>query len=884
MHLSKPDWVQHENDRGAKASIFSLSLHPDGTRLATGALEPRVKIWNTRPMLDPAAEADPSVPRLLATLSAHNGNVLCVAWSHGSGRYLATGSDDCIVLIWELDASPAFGNLGGGAANVENWKVVKRLAGHGSDVTDLAWAPENAYLATCALDSTVCVWDGRTFEMLRKLTLHDGFVKGLTWDPAGKYLASESDDKSLRIWRTSDWQLEAHITAPLADSSNVTMYRRPSWSPDGAVVVVANAAERLVPLSAVIERETWTSEISLMGHAAPIEVVKFNPVLFRVPDDKAGGLPTAVVAVGSQDRSVSVWTTNNPRVLEVSDATFEHNVTDLDWTPDGLTLMASSYDGTVAVMTFEEHELGQPVSTDETLALLAKHGYQRKAAVPAEGPEQLRLEEAYAVASRTANAQRLARLMGTESPLPAGTPVVNPAAAPIPVAAASPAPVSTSAPPATPLAQRVTITKDGKKRIQPVFLRGMAGEVPPPPPPVLPTPAPLATSTGTPAFSSQPAAAVDLDGPVAAVPLAARAMGNGPGSTVPTSRSVVNSQVYAHSQIRLAVPRIQAHVQRPPNRRTTDRIDAYNEPRGLQPARLVLTRENRPLWTAYLPAPVLALAGNERFALAACADGALHFFSAAGRRIFPPFVLEAPASFVDCNGRYALCLTSVGQLYVWDVIGTTAVVTGISVGPLLDLATAPAQADRPTTTVTSAHLRPQGTAVLTTSTGQAYLYHQDLRTWLRVVDRWYAGADLALARAPATLGHNTPSGLLAGLQKATARQAVDMGPADEDRPAYADPVRLTQLCRRLDDTQRRAVTMDHLEQQIAASRVLGSPSEYRYWLNVYAKRLADENSQERVRELCNELLGPLYLPTPPGKAHPVEWEPTVLVSNNTAPT
>ncbi|RKP34817.1 hypothetical protein BJ085DRAFT_40781, partial [Dimargaris cristalligena] len=93
------------------------------------------------------------------------------------------------------------------------------------------------------------------------------------------------------------------------------------------------------------------------------------------------------------------------------------------------------------------------------------------------------------------------------------------------------------------------------------------------------------------------------------------------------------------------------------------------------------------------------------------------------------------------------------------------------------------------------------------------------------------------------------------------------------------------------------LTLDHLEHQLVASQALQSPAEFRYWLNCYAKRLADENAQDRIMELGNWLLGPLYLPgstvTTLGPANltyggmvanskhgetAYQWEPTILVS------
>jgi WD40 repeat protein len=39
---------------------------------------------------------------MLCTLSMHTGPVLCVRWAF-SGRWLASGSDDTVVMIWDLD-------------------------------------------------------------------------------------------------------------------------------------------------------------------------------------------------------------------------------------------------------------------------------------------------------------------------------------------------------------------------------------------------------------------------------------------------------------------------------------------------------------------------------------------------------------------------------------------------------------------------------------------------------------------------------------------------------------------------------------------------------------------------------------------------------------
>lgn len=60
-----------------------------------------------------------------------------------------------------------------------------------------------------------------------------------------------------------------------------------SWSPDGAHITASNAMNNkgAVFVAAVIARQTWTSEISLVGHENTVEVAAYNPHIFlRNPD------------------------------------------------------------------------------------------------------------------------------------------------------------------------------------------------------------------------------------------------------------------------------------------------------------------------------------------------------------------------------------------------------------------------------------------------------------------------------------------------------------------------------------------------------------------------------------------------------------------------
>ena len=121
--MAKPGWVSHDGQ-----PIFSVDVHPDGTRFATAGQDGTIKIWALAPVLEKASEQDESVPRLLATLSGHEGAVNCARWSP-DGRLLASGSDDSMVMLWRLaGAGERLGAVpfGGKAATQhEKWRCAR---------------------------------------------------------------------------------------------------------------------------------------------------------------------------------------------------------------------------------------------------------------------------------------------------------------------------------------------------------------------------------------------------------------------------------------------------------------------------------------------------------------------------------------------------------------------------------------------------------------------------------------------------------------------------------------------------------------------------------------------------------------------------------------
>ncbi|TFY54085.1 hypothetical protein EVG20_g9854 [Dentipellis fragilis] len=711
QHLADPST---KNDQFPKRlSMFSVHVHPDGSRIATGGLDAKVRIWSTKPILNQASEASGRPPKSLCTLTMHTGPVLCVRWAH-SGRWLASGSDDEIVMIWDLDPTAKGKVWGSDEVNVEGWKPLKRLPGHESDVTDLAWSPGDRYLASVGLDSQVLIWCGYTLERLRKIDQHQGFVKGVCWDPVGEFLATQSDDRSVKIWRTTDWQLEAEVRKPFEDSPGSTFFRRLSWSPDGAHITASNATNNkgFVFIAAVIARNSWTSEISLVGHENTVEVAAYNPHIFlRNPTAPVvTSNICSVVALGADDRSVSVWQTKSARPLIVAKEVFERQIMDLSWSWDGLTLYAVSSDGTLAVFSFAEEELEGIAPHSAQQQYLQKFGFT---------PPPLPADYSHTIAPARAQSQ-------------SGGQGVTPPPSPTRAQSQQPqngfgAGTNGSASPGGEHINRLVAKRKTKKRGQPTLHDVPSASTAPgagpssligpgigmhesvfAPPVTHDVDMGMGMVMGMSVDSGDvPIDALDtsglgggergkrkshaMEGVLDERPTKARTLGgdrareSGPVVVKELARAPGGSGLGAGADL-FEPPRVLTYLNVKVLEAAEDVVEARNAESGV--TEITYTSGKQTQWLDFLPSPVVALAATTAFTAAALADGSLNVYSPTGRRLMPTLTLDSAVSFLAGCKASLIALTSTGMLYSWyalfsltDIVFLLTVLSGTSKRP-----------------------------------------------------------------------------------------------------------------------------------------------------------------------------------------------------------
>lgn len=160
----------HDKERADKF-VLSVAYSPDGKRLAAGAMDGTVAVF------------DVESARMLHVLEGHKMPVRSLAFSPDS-KTLLTGCDDSNVHMYDA----------------EHAALAAAFTGHASWVLSVAWAPDGDSFVTGSSDRGVKVWDVTGRACSQTLTQHTDSVWGIVFRPDGTRLASCSDDKSICIY------------------------------------------------------------------------------------------------------------------------------------------------------------------------------------------------------------------------------------------------------------------------------------------------------------------------------------------------------------------------------------------------------------------------------------------------------------------------------------------------------------------------------------------------------------------------------------------------------------------------------------------------------------------------------------------------------------
>ncbi|XP_062259535.1 cell division cycle protein 20 homolog [Platichthys flesus] len=171
----------------------------------------------------------------LMKLDREEDYICSLSWTK-EGSYLAIGTSDCKVQLWDVENQKRLRSMpshtarvgslswndhilssGSRSGHIHHHDVrvadhhIFTLSGHSQEVCGLTWSPDGRYLASGGNDNLVCIWPrvnggSNESQSVRAWSEHQGAVKALAWCPwQPNILASGggTSDRHIRVWNVN---------------------------------------------------------------------------------------------------------------------------------------------------------------------------------------------------------------------------------------------------------------------------------------------------------------------------------------------------------------------------------------------------------------------------------------------------------------------------------------------------------------------------------------------------------------------------------------------------------------------------------------------------------------------------------------------------------
>uniref|UniRef100_A0AAQ6ADZ5 Coronin n=1 Tax=Amphiprion ocellaris TaxID=80972 RepID=A0AAQ6ADZ5_AMPOC len=126
------------------------------------------------------------------TVCGHTGPVLDIDWCPHNDQVIASGSEDCTVMVWQIPENGLVTSMS---------EPVVVLEGHSKRVGIITWHPTaRNVLLSAGCDNQIIIWNVGTGEAMISLEdMHPDVIYNVSWNRNGSLICTSCKDKSIRV-------------------------------------------------------------------------------------------------------------------------------------------------------------------------------------------------------------------------------------------------------------------------------------------------------------------------------------------------------------------------------------------------------------------------------------------------------------------------------------------------------------------------------------------------------------------------------------------------------------------------------------------------------------------------------------------------------------
>jgi WD40 repeat protein len=160
--------------KGHDNVIYALAFSADGQWLASGSGDDTVRIWDVSKS---GAPGEKSADNAAAVLEGHTNDVYGVAFSPGGDR-VVSASFDHTLRLWQKNSRGMFSSA--------NYIEMKK---HGAEVRCVAWSPDGQYIVSGGYDDKILLWDG-SGNFIKEIDELSGDISTISFSSDSKKIAA----------------------------------------------------------------------------------------------------------------------------------------------------------------------------------------------------------------------------------------------------------------------------------------------------------------------------------------------------------------------------------------------------------------------------------------------------------------------------------------------------------------------------------------------------------------------------------------------------------------------------------------------------------------------------------------------------------------------